>query len=475
MTGFDLIVIGSGPAGQKAAVQAAKGGLRVAVCEQLREIGGACVQFGTIPSKALRERAVAQSSALRRLAGMDIELPPGRGGVQGLIGEMTHVVHAHDQYMRAQLARNGVQIIHGRASFTQSARPIAAGLHALEIRFVDGRTEQFTATHVLIASGSKPRHPEQIPVDHEFIYDSDSILSLAYLPENLVVLGGGVIACEYASIFALLGVKVTLVDRYPRPLGFLDEVLTGHFLAAFESGGGTFIGEVDVEKCEVDALGSVATHLADGRILMSDKLLCAQGRIAQVDGLKIDNAGLALNQRGLIDVNGAGATIVRGIHAAGDVIGPPSLASASMEQGRRVACEILGVDAGRQGDWIPTGIYAVPELASVGLTESAARAQYPDCVTGIARFHEIARGHISEAQQGLLKLVVAPDRRVLGIHIAGAQATELVHIGQMGLIQEASVDVYIENCFNFPTFGESYRVAALQAAAALEQAQRSAA
>ena len=238
----------------------------------------------------------------------------------------------------------------------------------------------------------------------------------------------------------------------------------------------TFIGEVEVEKCEVDALGTVATHLADGRILMSDKLLCAQGRIAQVDGLKIDNAGLALNQRGLIDVNGAGATIVPGIHAAGDVIGPPSLASASMEQGRRVACEILG-----RRRRPPGRLDSHRHLRGAGTGQCRTDRSRPPghsipTVSPVLRTFTRSPAAISPKQpQGLLKLVVAPDRRVLGVHIVGAQATELVHIGQMGLIQEASVDVYIENCFNFPTFGESYRVAALQAAAALERAQRSAA
>ncbi|MEZ5550159.1 MAG: Si-specific NAD(P)(+) transhydrogenase [Pseudomonadales bacterium] len=467
MTAFDLFIVGSGPAGQKAAIQAAKGGLRVAVCEQLRQVGGACVQFGTIPSKALRERAMSQAQALRRLAGMDIVLPAGSGGVQGLIGEMTDVLSTHDQYMRTQLKRNGVAIVHGRAGFTSPTE--------LNVRFVDGHSESFRAANVLIASGSKPRHPAQIAVDHEAIYDSDSILSLAYLPESLVVLGGGVIACEYASIFSLLGVKVTLVDRFPRPLGFLDADLTSRFLEAFEAGGGEFVGEVEVTGCGVDALGAVETQLADGRTLRSDKLLCAQGRIAQVQGLGIENAGLSLDARGLIEVDASGRTAVPSIYAAGDVIGPPSLASASMEQGRRVACAVLGIDPGRQGDWIPTGIYAVPELACVGLTETAARAQDPDCVTGIAHFDEIARGHIAEQTRGLLKLVVGRDRKILGIHIVGAQATELIHIGQMGLIHGASVDTYIENCFNFPTYGESYRVAALQVAGALDAGRRTAA
>ena len=459
MRRYDVFVIGSGPAGQKAAVQAAKAGRKVAVCEQLREVGGACVQFGTIPSKALRERSLARVDALARLSDMNIKPPSGSLSVASLIGEMGAVVKAHDRYMTEQLERNGIELIHGRASFVSNDE--------LSIRYVNGHQEAVRADYIIIATGSKPRRIDGIPVDHESIYDSDSILSLAYLPQTMVVLGGGVIACEYASIFALLGVKVTLIDRFERPLGFLDHDLTQRFVESFEANGGSFLSETTVLNSEFDGVSSVRTQLTDGTIIRSDKVLCALGRESQLDGLKIEHTDVLVDEQGLITVDPVGRTSVPHIYAAGDVIGPPSLASASMEQGRRAACDLLGLEPGQLGDWIPTGIYAVPEMASVGMTEVSARAEDPDVVVGYAHFDEIARGHIAQNQNGLLKLVVAGDRRVLGIHIVGTQATELIHIGQMGLIHGASVDTYIDNVFNFPTYAESYRVAALQASAQL--------
>ncbi|MCZ6852358.1 MAG: Si-specific NAD(P)(+) transhydrogenase [Gammaproteobacteria bacterium] len=464
MKHYDILVIGSGPAGQKAAVQAAKAGRRVAICEQLREVGGACVHHGTIPSKALRERAVEEFRALQRLKALGSECEIPKVGLAALIGEMGAVVKAHDRYMAEQLSRNHIEVIHGRASFETDA--------VLKIQYTDGNTEQFTADYFVIASGSKPRQLDNVPVDHEYIFDSDSILSLAYLPESMVVLGGGVIACEYASVFALLDVQVTLIDRFELPMGFLDSDLTDRFVSSFSNRGGKFIGNTEIKAVRFDGIAQVETELADGTIIRSEKALCALGRVSQLSGLQIENAGLEINERQLIEVDKMGKTAVPHIYAVGDVIGPPSLASASMEQGRRAACDILGLDPGRQGGWIPTGIYAVPELASVGASEVAAREAFDQVVVGYAHFKEIARGHIADSQEGMLKLVVSGDRLIRGVHIVGEQATELIHIGQMGLIQGATVDTFVENVFNFPTYAESYRVAALSAAAQLTQGSR---
>lgn len=449
---YDLIVIGAGPAGQKAAVQAAKGGLRVAVCEQQRYVGGSCVQFGTIPSKALRERALRrcwQADGLRRATLDD------RVSVADLIGEVDQVLRAHHAYMSAQLERNGIDLWHGRAHFESPNR--------VRVRGVDGASRLLEAAALVIAAGSKPRHVEGVPVDHEHVYDSDSILSLPYLPRSLTVLGGGVIACEYASVFALLGVDVTIVDRAARPLGFLDVDLSDRFLEGFSALGGTFRGEADVENVAFDGVCAVETRLRSGAVLAADKVLCAFGRVADLDGLAIHHAGLCTNARGLLDVDAHGRTAVPHIYAAGDVIGPPALASAAMEQGRRASCHLLGREPGSGSRFIPSGIYAVPELASVGLTETEARQRSADVETGVARFAEIARGQIAGTQDGFLKLVVAADGRLLGVHVAGDGATELVHMGQMALIHDARVDVFVDNVFNFPTYGESYRVAALDA------------
>lgn len=463
MSRADVFVIGSGPAGQKAAVQAAKGGLSVVICERLREVGGACVQFGTIPSKTLRERAVARTRAVRELA------RTGQGGldqsisVSELIGETGAVLKAHDHYMTAQLERNGIQVVHGRTRFLSA--------HEVEVQYANGQIERFEADHFVIASGSKPRQLPHIPVDHEHIYDSDSVLSLAYLPRSMMVFGGGVIACEYASIFALLGVEVTLIDRYPMPLGFLDSDLASHFLKAFERLGGVFRGECNIESVSFDGVSTVVAKTAEGETLQADKALCALGRVSQVADLQIDAAGLTINERELIDVDAEGRTDVPHIFAAGDVIGPPSLASASMEQGRRAACALLGIEAGDRGDFLPSGIYSVPELASVGLTEAQATERFGSAVVGRAHYREIARGLIADSPDGLLKLIAAPDGKLVGVHIVGAQATDLIHIGQMALINDCPVTVFIENVFNFPTYAESYRVAALDLHAQLQRGQ----
>ncbi|MCR9279257.1 MAG: Si-specific NAD(P)(+) transhydrogenase [Pseudomonadaceae bacterium] len=454
MRSVDVLVVGSGPAGQKAAIGAAKGGLDVVLCEQLRQIGGACVHHGTIPSKALRERAVRRARALDFHG---TSLIDSGVSVMELIGEMAGVIRSHDAYMTAQLERNNVSIMHGRATFE--------GPNSMRVRHTDGTTSIVNARNIVLACGSTPRHPDNVPVDHENIYDSDSVLSLAYLPKSMTVLGGGVIASEYASIFALLGVEVTLIDRYPQPLGFLDSDLTERFVTGFTANGGRFIGDVSVDKVVFDGISSVETHLADGGIVKAEKLLCALGRVSKLDGLNIDKAGLAVSERGLVDVNENGQTMVPHIYAAGDIVGPPSLASASMEQGRRVALHLLGDSGGDSWEIIPSGIYSVPELSSVGMTSEEAERTYGQVFEGFAYFDEIARGNISDTKEGMLKLIVTADRQVRGIHISGEAATDLIHIGQMGLIYNSTIDTYIDNVFNFPTYAESYRVAALHAAA----------
>ena len=458
---YDAVVIGSGPAGQKAAIQLAKAGRQVAICERLREVGGACVHYGTIPSKALRERAEERAKVNARLLELNLPEMDRSVGVAELIGEMSEVVSAHDQYMTEQLQRNGVEIVHGRAAFQDA--------NSVSVLTTTGQQMLLQAKNFVICTGSKPRHPDHVAIDHEHVYDSDSILTLAYLPQTMVVLGGGVIACEYASIFAMLGVRVTLIDRYAKPLGFLDHDLTDAFVAAFELRGGDFLGEVDVVSCAFDGVSQVATTLADGTVIKSDKVLCAQGRVADLQNLNIERAGLAIDDRQLLSVDEHGRTSQPHIYAAGDVVGPPSLASSSMEQGRRAACHMLGKELGVIGDLLPSGIYSIPELSSVGLTEKQAREQYDGVVIGLADFREIARGHIANAQDGLLKLVVSADGVIRGVHVIGTHATDLVHIGQMGLLQGADVNTFIDNIFNFPTYAESYRVAAIHAAAKLAE------
>jgi NAD(P) transhydrogenase len=281
------------------------------------------------------------------------------------------------------------------------------------------------------------------------------------LPQSLVVLGAGVIACEYASIFAALGVKVTIIDKGERPLSFMDQELVEHFLTELRQTGGQFLGKRSLKGVSYDGLSSVETQLEGGELVRSEKLFCALGRVAPVAGLGLDAAGVKITPRGLIQVDADLRTSVPHIYAAGDVIGPPALASTSMEQGRRAVCHALGIELGPLGGLAPTGIYTIPELGSVGLTEQQARERYGDALVGRAKFDEVARGQISAAENGLLKLVAHPQTGVVvGAHAAGESATELVHIGQMAIIAGLGFETFIDTVFNFPTFAEAYRVAA---------------
>jgi len=451
---YDVLVIGSGPAGQKSAIQAAKAGQRVAIIERDSLFGGACVHRGTIPSKTLRENALRVKHMRQNAALADFELGEDTE-MHTLINRLDEVLKSHDDYMRKQMDRNDVERIHGRASFVDN--------HTIKITKVSGDTADVSVKTVIIAAGSYPRNPDNIPIDHEHLFDSDSILSMLYLPSSLTVLGGGVIASEYASIFQALGVKVTMIDRYPTPLGFLDSDMTDTFVHAFENMGGTWMGSQNVEKVYWDGISDVVTECADGTVVRSQKLLCAAGRLANVDGLQLENAGLSLNERGLISVDENLCTDVANIYAAGDVIGPPSLASASMEQGRRAACNALGIEIGTMSQLIPAGIYSIPELSSVGLTEKQAREQYGNVLVGTAQFAEVARGQISGNTEGLLKIVAdAEGKKILGVMLVGEGSTEVVHIGHMAMLSNADVDIFVESTFNFPTLAEAYRIAGLE-------------
>lgn len=453
-TEFDIIVIGSGPAGQKAAVQGAKAGKRIALVERDRAVGGHCVHRGTIPSKTLRHSAV-RIAQLRQYQQRYSFRMPDDITMASLIENLDSVIDSHDRYINDQLARNNIVHFHGQASFRDN--------HHLLVKSPGNKEVLLWGENIIIATGSYPRKATSIDVDHENIYDSDSFLSQVYLPGSLTVLGGGVIASEYASIFLALGVRVTMIDKYPRPLGFLDSDLTDRFIHSFESRGGRFIGSVEVESASWNGIDKVVTRLSTGEVVESDKLLSAAGRIANVKGLNIEAAGLELNAQQVIEVDAQCRTSVPNIYAAGDVIGPPALASASMEQGRRASRAALSLDLTGITNTIPMGIYGIPEMSAVGLTEDQAIAKYGSAVVGHANFEEIARGQISQAQDGMLKLVADPSgQKLLGVHILGEGATELVHIGQMALLYNPAIDNFVENIFNFPTMAEAYRVAALK-------------
>jgi NAD(P) transhydrogenase len=460
----DFLIIGSGPAGQKAGIAAVKAGKRVIMIEQEPSVGGSCVRRGTIPSKTLRESAL-QISRQRRAAATRgsafVGVAPANGDdgqrpaeVASLMSRLDAVVDAHASYMGRQIERNGIERHHGRARFLSD--------RLVEMLTVGGERVRFAAEFIVVATGSRPRNPPEIAIDHENILDSDSILSMLYLPASLTVLGGGVIASEYASIFGALGTKVTMIDRADRPLKFMDGELVGKFVEAFRRADGAYLGGEIITDVRFDGVSQVVTTLGDGRVVTSDKLLVALGRAANIEDLDLPAAGLAATPRGLLAVDGDCRTAVPNIYAVGDVIGPPSLAATAMEQGRRAVCAALGLPPGHPAETIPIGIYTIPEMASVGLGEEEATRRHGGLTVGRARFDEVARGQISGITDGLLKLIADPDgRRLLGVHIVGEGATELVHVGQMALLAGMGVETFVENIFNFPTLAEAYRVAAL--------------
>lgn len=460
---FDLVCIGSGPAGQRAAVQAAKLRKRAAVIEKRWPIGGVCVVTGTIPSKTFREAVLSFGGQGGQIGQQSLLHAHRRPTAQQLLERVEGVVHREADVVENQLWRNDIELIRGVASFKDP--------HTLVV-VSDEDTRTVTTEKILIAVGTKPLPPPGVPVDGEVIITSAEVVHLNQLPRKMVVVGGGVIGTEYASMFAALEIDVTLVDKRERLLEFLDWEIVEELIHQMRSHDVVFrLGEA-VERLDI-AEGpprQAIIHLESGKRIVSDLVLFAAGRIGATDGLNLDAAGLTVAERGLLKVDNRFRTQVPHILAAGDVIGYPSLAATSAEQGRLAACYAFGIDTKIMADHFPVGIYAIPEISMVGAHEHELTEKKIPYETGMARYKEIARGQILGDNSGLLKLLFhREDRRLLGVHAIGTGATELIHIGQAVLGLGGGLDYFLQTVFNYPTLAECYKVAALNAFNKLSQ------
>jgi NAD(P) transhydrogenase len=454
---FDLLCIGSGPAGQRAAVQAAKLGKRAAVVEKTRILGGVCLECGTIPSKTFREAALFFGSIGGRFDVRPGGRPESRPTAEHLLARVGEVVAREADVVEHQIQRNDVVILRGVAAFS--------GPHTVTVTS-GSNVRTVTAENILIAVGTSAIPPDGVELDGEVILTSDTITSLARVPKTLAVVGGGVIGMEYASIFASIGVEVTVIEKRDRPLEFLDREIIEELMHQMRNRNVTFrLGEA-VERLGVMAGPPKRAEilLASGKRIVSDMVLFSIGRHGATDRLNLETAGLAADERGRLAVNDEFRTSVPHIFAAGDVIGYPALAATSSEQGRLVARYAFGVQCVPMPKHFPIGIYAVPEISTVGATEEELTKQKVPYETGVARYREIARGQILGDDTGLLKMLFHREtRKLLGVHVIGTLATELVHIGQSVYALGGGLDYFLDTVFNYPTLAECYKVAALDA------------
>ena len=455
---FDLVCIGSGPAGLRAAIQAAKLGKRVAVVESRQCVGGVCIETGTIPSKTFREAVhglysragleSAESSSRERM----------RPTMSRLVLQVARVIEREVNIVQDVLARNDVAVVHGRAAFEDP--------HAIAVESLEGR-RRLTAEHVLIAVGTLPSRPIGVDCDDRTITSSDTVLGLEHLPRTMAVVGAGVIGIEYASMFAALGVQVTVIDQRPRPLEFLDYEIGDELIHQMRRSDVIFRCGDAVEKVEIvnGPPRQGLLRLASGKYLVADVVLFSAGRIGATADLNLSAAGLQADDRGRLQVDASYRTSVGHIWAAGDVIGFPALAATSSEQGRLAACSMFGIPAKPMGNHFPVGIYAIPEVSMTGATEEELTRQKIPYETGIARYKEIARGAIGGDDQGMFKMLFhREDGRLLGCHCIGSGATELIHVGQAVLALGGGLDYFLTTVFNYPTLAECYKVAAHNAA-----------
>ncbi|QDU87007.1 Soluble pyridine nucleotide transhydrogenase [Pirellulimonas nuda] len=460
MKQYDCVVIGTGPAGQKGAIQAAKLGKRVAVIEKNSVLGGAQINTGTIPSKALREAVLHLTGASSRGLVGHTNSVKRRIALSDLVAVSQQVIRHEWEVIHDQFARNNVDLLWGRAEFTSPNQVLVHG--------PDG-VEAIEADRFLVAVGTRPARPADVPFNNHTIFTSDEVLKLDRVPKTMIVVGGGVIGVEYACIMATLGVRVTLVEGRKQVLGFLDSEIAEAFQYFMRQKGialrmGEKVESIrEKEFCNGTTCTLVEAQLESGKTLRSETLLYAVGRQGVCGSLGLQNVGVEFDDRERLHVNEHYQTSVPHVYAAGDVIGFPALASTGMEQGRRAICHAFGVDSvGNYNTTLfPYGIYAVPEISMVGKTEEQLTTEGIPYEAGVANYREIARGKLIGDDLGMLKLLIHQEtHKILGVHVIGTGATELIHIGQAVMALDGDVEYFINNVFNFPTLAECYKVAA---------------
>ncbi len=461
---YDIVIIGSGPAGQHAAWQAARMGKRAAIIERKPKIGGAGLQTGTLPSKAMREVAYLVSRS--GYGGMRQALAPDGRARHGLLADAVRrkevVISQQESVILQRLMQSGVALIPGEAAFVDA--------QTIQVTGSAGNVRRISAGVFVLAAGSRPRRPADVPFDKKTVLDSTSILNLRHLPDSLTVVGGGVIACEFVSIYAALGVQVSVVDSHAQLLTYLSEDVVGVLADSFLGMGVTFYMQESVAEIRREGNGTL-TVLESGKQIASDAVLYAQGRQPNSEKLQVEHAGVVVEDA-WIEVNQHFQTSVPHIYAVGDLIGRPALASTGMEQGRAAVLYAFEGERHVMAENLPMAVYTIPEISYVGKTEFEVQQQGMPYVVGRAQFKDSARGQIIGDAQGLLKLVVdTRDEKLLGVHIVGEQASELIHIGQLVMNFNGSVRDLVSNVFNYPTLAECYKIAALDCMQRLKQAR----
>jgi NAD(P) transhydrogenase len=452
MQTYDLIVIGSGPGGQRAAIQGAKAGKRVAIIERQTSVGGVCINLGTIPSKTMREAVLHLSDFYEQTFYGSNHPPKEKVAMADLNFRVQHVIDNEVAVIQDQLRRNGIDLIYGPGAFTDP--------HHVRVELSTGNAD-FEAQYVVIATGTKPAANPKVPVNGRTIIDSDQVLTMPQIPKTMIVVGGGVIGAEYACIFGTLGVRVIVVEMRPRLLEFADNEMVEALTYHMRDHRATLRLNEEVESVEELPDGKVAANLVSKKRIIADALLYAVGRQGNVDALNLPAAGLQADGRGRIKVDADFRTAQPHIFAVGDVIGFPSLASVSMEQGRIAAGRAFGLDVHSDPAGYPYGIYTIPQISFIGKTEEQLTHEDVPYEVGVAYYREIARGQITGHTDGRLKLLFHRETlELLGVHIFGEDAAELLHIGQAVFLLKGKINYFVNTVFNYPTLAECYKAAA---------------